>query len=323
MIDFRQLVKAGIHFGHQTSRWCPKMAPYIWGFKNKVHLFDVSITAYQLEKAAQFLEKITAKGEPILWVGTKKAAQETIYRIAKKFNMPYVNHRWIGGTLSNHLQVRKSVTKLLHYEDIVAKAEKFPYYTKKELNTFQKIINRLKRSIGGICDLKWPIGALVVVDVEKEQSAVKEAVVMGVPVVAIVDTNGDPSLIDYVIPANDDAPQSISFILDYLAKAVIKGEEIAREESKRQKEKEQYAKSDKQEKVIEKKETEPKKKVESDKKEAIAIKKVVKSKSVAPKIDAVKKDKEKKSPLTAKTKIVESLPAAKKEGAKAEEAKKK
>jgi len=323
MIDFRQLVKAGIHFGHQTSRWCPKMAPYIWGFKNKVHLFDVSITAYQLEKAAQFLEKIAAKGEPILWVGTKKAAQEAIYKIAKKLNMPYVNHRWIGGTLSNHLQVRKSVTKLLHYEDIVAKAEKFPYYTKKELNTFQKIINRLKRSIGGICDLKWPIGALVVVDVEREQSAVREAVVMGVPVVAIVDTNGDPSLIDYVIPANDDAPQSISFILDYLAKGVNKGEEIAREESKRQKEKEQHAKSGKKEEIIEKKEAEPKKKLKSDTKEAIEVKKVVKNKSIAPKTDEVNKDKEKKAPLTAKTKVIKSSPAAKEEGAKEEDAKEK
>jgi len=325
MIDFRQLVKVGIHFGHQTSRWCPKMAPYIWGFKNNVHLIDVSKTAYQLEKAAQFLEKIAAKGEPILWVGTKKAAQAAIYKIATKLNMPYVNHRWIGGTLSNYSQVRKSVTKLLHYEDIVAKAEKFPHYTKKELNTFQKIINRLKRSIGGICDLKWPVGALVVVDVEKEQSAVKEAVVMGVPVVAIVDTNGDPSLIDYVIPANDDAPQAISFIMDHLAKAVSKGEGIAREESKRKKEEEQLSKQ-------EKKETGPKKKVASDKKESVAVKKeatpppkkaVKKKPPVASETDEVVKSKEKKEPVATKTKIIKSSPADKKEGPKEKVAKKK
>jgi len=238
MIDFRQLVKVGIHFGHQTSRWCPKMAPYIWGFKNKVHLIDVSKTAYQLEKAAQFLEKTVAKGESVLWVGTKKAAQGAIYKTATKLGMPYVNHRWIGGTLSNYSQVKKSVTKLLHYEDIVAKSEKFSYYTKKELNMFQKIISRLKKSIGGICDLTWPIGALVAVDVEKEQSAVKEAVIMGIPVVAIVDTNGDPSLVDYVIPANDDAPQAISVILSYLAQATSRGEEIAKEKSRLQKEEE-------------------------------------------------------------------------------------
>jgi len=188
----------------------------------------------------------TAEGESVLWVGTKKAAQEAIYKAATKLGMPYVNHRWIGGTLSNYSQVKKSVTKLLHYEDIVAKSEKISYYTKKEINMFQKIINRLKRSIGGICDLTWPIGALIVVDVEKEQSAVKEAVIMGIPVVAIVDTNGDPSLVDYVIPANDDAPQAVSVILNYLAQAVSKGEEIAQEKSKLKKE-EERAKQDKKE----------------------------------------------------------------------------
>ncbi len=318
MIDFRQLVKVGIHFGHQTSRWCPKMAPYIWGFKNKVHLIDVSKTAYQLEKAAQFLEKRAAKGESILWVGTKKAAQEATYKTATKLSMPYVNHRWIGGTLSNYSQVKKSVTKLLHYEDILAKSEKFSYYTKKELNMFQKIINRLKRSIGGICDLTWPIGALVVVDVEKEQSAVKEAVIMGIPVVAIVDTNGDPSLVDYIIPANDDAPQAISVILSYLAQAVSKGEAIAKEKSKLKKE-EERAKQDA-------KEAGPQRKIENAKDKTIAVKKVVEKKPIIQKTSEVNKNKEKKSSVVAKTKEIKPSPAIKKEEVavtKEKEAKKK
>ena len=306
MIDFRKLVKVGIHFGHQTSRWCPKMAPYIWGFKNKVHLIDVSKTAYQLEKAAQFLEKRAAEGESVLWVGTKKAAQEAIYKTATKLDMPYVNHRWIGGTLSNYSQVKKSVTKLLHYEDIVAKSEKFSYYTKKELNMFQKIINRLKKSIGGICDLTWPIGALVVVDVEKEQSAVKEAVIMGIPVVAVVDTNGDPSLVDYIIPANDDAPQAVSVILNYLAQAVSKGEEIAKQQSKLKKEEEKRAKQDK-------KEAGPQKRVESIKDKTTVAKKVVEKKAVTQKTDESSKDKEKKAPVVVKTKEVKSSPVIKKE----------
>jgi len=305
MIDFRQLVKVGIHFGHQTSRWCPKMAPYIWGFKNKVHLIDVSKTAYQLEKAAQFLEKRAAEGESILWVGTKKAAQGAVYKTATKLGMPYVNHRWIGGTLSNYSQVKKSVTKLLHYEDIVAKAEKFSYYTKKELNMFQKIIDRLKKSIGGICDLVWPIGALVVVDVEKEQSAVKEAVIMGIPVVAIVDTNGDPSLVDYVVPANDDAPQAISVILNYLAQAVSKGEEIAKEKKKLHKE-EERAKQDKKEAV-------PLKKVESIQGKTTVVKKVVEKKPITQKTNDANKDKEKKASVVAKTKEIKSSPEIKKE----------
>ncbi|MGB8367346.1 MAG: 30S ribosomal protein S2 [Candidatus Babeliales bacterium] len=307
MIDFRQLVKVGIHFGHQTSRWCPKMAPYIWGFKNKVHLIDVSKTAFQLEKASQFLEKIAAKKEQILWVGTKKSARDTIFKVAAKLNMPYVNHRWIGGTLSNYSQVRKSVTKLLHYEDVVAKAEKFPHYTKKELNTFQKIINRLKKSIGGIVDLKWPVGAVVIVDVEKEQSAVREAAVMGVPIVAIVDTNGDPSLVDYVIPANDDAPQAIEFIMDYLAKAVSKGEEIAQEESKKQqKEKEeQKMKQDKKETIAEKKEMPPKKNIES------MQKKIVKKKpeSSPPQSEETDKNKTKKEKISLTAKTIKSSSA--------------
>lgn len=227
MIDFRELIKAGSHFGHQTSRWCPKMAPYIWGHKNKVHLIDISKTAFQLEKAAKFLNGVASEGKTILWVGTKKPAQKIISDVAVKLDMPYVNHRWIGGTLSNYEQVKKSVTKMLHYEDILSKAEKFPHYTKKELNIFQKLVVRSRISVGGIQGLKWPVGAIVLVDIGKERSALQEATMMGIPVVAIVDTNGDPSNVDYVIPANDDAPRSIQVIIDHLANGVELGKESA------------------------------------------------------------------------------------------------
>ena len=228
MIDFQKLVKAGVHFGHQTSRWNPKMAPYIWGFKNKVHLIDVSKTAYQLERAAKFLESVTADGKTVLWVGTKKPAQPAIEAVAAISGMPYVKNRWVGGTLSNFGQVKKAVTKLLHYEDILSKSEQFPHYTKKEFNVFKKTAERLEKSVGGIRMLKWPIGAIVIVDVGKEFSALKEAEMMGVPVVAVVDTNCDPSRVDYVIPANDDAEQSIRVVLDYLGDAVVRGKEAAR-----------------------------------------------------------------------------------------------
>jgi len=227
MVDFRKLVKAGVHFGHQTSRWNPKMAPYIWGFKNKVHLIDVSKTAYQLESAAKFLESTVADGKTVLWVGTKKPAQKIIESVAHTLDMPYVSHRWIGGTLSNFEQVKKARTKLLHYEDVLAKSEKTPYHTKKELVVFQKVVDRLEKSVGGIRNLKWPIGAIVIIDAGKEYSALREANAMGVPVVALVDTNCDPSLVDYVIPANDDAVSSIQVITDYLAQAVEKGRLVA------------------------------------------------------------------------------------------------
>lgn len=229
MRDFKELlgdlVKAGVHFGHQKSRWCPKMAPYIWGYKNKVHLIDVSKTAYQLEKSARFLESIAAEGKTILWIGTKKAAEKVIRDVATKVNMPHVSQRWIGGTLSNFPQVKKSLTRLLHYEDILAKAEQETYYTKKELNLFKKNVEKLDRMVGGIRNLTLPVGAIVLVDVNKEQSALKEAVTLGVPVVAVVDTNSDPTGVDIVIPGNDDSVQSISLILNYLGDAVEKGKE--------------------------------------------------------------------------------------------------
>ena len=231
-VDFAELVKAGVHFGHQTSRWCPKMAPYIWGYKNNVHLIDVSKTAFQLEKAAQFLETIAAEGKSILWIGTKKPAQAIIQAMATKLGMPFVNHRWVGGTLSNRPQVRKSVTKLLHFEDVLSKSDQFPLYTKKEFNTITKVAGRLEKNVGGIRNLHWPLGALVVVDVSKERSAIKEAAAMGIPVVAIVDTNGDPSMVSYVIPGNDDAPRAIKVILDFLGDAVEKGKETARAQGK-------------------------------------------------------------------------------------------
>lgn len=224
---FGELVKAGVHFGHQKSRWCPKMEPYIWGYKNKVHLIDVSKTAAQLDKSEKFLELVAAEGKTILWIGTKKAASEAVKNIGTKLTMPYVNHRWLGGTLLNFSQVKKSLTRLLHYEDILAKADANPFYTKKELNLFKKTVDKLEKTVGGIRKLTLPIGAVVVVDVNKEQSAVKEAASMGVPVVGIVDTNSDPSLIDYVIPANDDSPQSIGLVLNYLAEAVQRGKNAA------------------------------------------------------------------------------------------------
>ncbi len=217
------LIKSGIHWGHQKSRRNPKMDPYIWGSKNNVSLIDVSKTAHQLEKAAQFLESIAAEGKPILWVGTKKPAQSIILSAATNLNMPYVTHRWIGGTLSNYSQVTKSRTKLLHYEDVLARSEKFPFYTKKELNVIQKAVERLKKNVGGIRSLTWPIGAIVLVDIIKEHSALKEAARMGVPVVALVDTNADPSLVNYVIPGNDDAPRAIKLVIDFLAQAAAQG----------------------------------------------------------------------------------------------------
>ncbi len=286
MIDFKKLVKAGVHFGHQTSRWCPKMKPYIWGHKNKVHLIDVSQTAFQLEKAAQFLESIAVEGKQILWVGTKKAAQETVKKIAKSLKHPYVVHRWIGGTLSNPTEIKKARTKLLHHEDVLVKSEKFHYYTKKELNVFQKIVNRLDKNIGGIRNLIWPIGAIVLVDVTKELSALREAVAIGIPVIALVDTNGDPSLVDFVIPSNDDAPQAIGLLIDYLAQAVQRGKNVADQKAK---EREQEKVKEKEAKKTKEEKTEKKEAAKASKtkivKETVLVKKTESPKTTEKKTD--------------------------------------
>jgi len=231
MIDVKLLVQSGVQFGHQTWRWCPKMAPYIWGKKNGIHLIDVSKTAFQLEKAATFLEQIAAEGKQILWVGSKPAAQSIILEVGGRLQMPTVVHRWVGGTLTNYPQVRKSVTKYLHLQDALEKSDK-DLYTKKEYGVMQKLVNRLDKNVGGIKTLRWPVGAIVVVDVKKEQSAVREARAAGIPVVALVDTNVDPSLVDYVIPSNDDIARAIKILFDYLAEAVERGIKTAKENKK-------------------------------------------------------------------------------------------
>lgn len=227
MIDKKKLIEAGVQFGHQKSKWCPKMKPYIWGFKNNVHLIDVSKTAELLEKATKFLESIAESGKPILIVGTKKAAQQAVYKIAKELNIPYVNNRWIGGTFSNFRQVKKSVANYLHFKDILEKSQDFNY-TKKELNLIQKKLERLEKNVGGIVKLSWPIGAVLVVDAKKEEVCIKEAVSVGIPIVSIVDTNSNPTDIDYVIPANDDSPRSIELLLNYIAEGIKAGLEVAK-----------------------------------------------------------------------------------------------
>jgi len=224
MIDFRQLIDVGLHFGHQKSRWCPKMKSYIWGHRGGVHLIDISKTAYALQKTASFLETVVARGETVLWVGTKKPAKEVIAVVGQATNMPYVNYRWVGGTITNYHQVKKAVTKLLHFEDVIAKSSKENSpYTKKEVVRFQKLAERLERSVGGLKALTQNIGAIVLIDVRKEQTALLESVASGVPVVALVDTNSDPSGVQFVIPGNDDSAKGIAFVLNYLQEAVLKG----------------------------------------------------------------------------------------------------
>ncbi len=224
MLDLREMLKAGVHFGHKTSRWCPKMRPYIWGSKNRIHLIDVSKTALLLEKIGELIKEVSSQGGMFLFVGTKKAAQPIIAAAAKETKTPYVINRWVGGTLSNFEQVKKAITRLLHLRDVAEKSA--GYYKKKEIVMFQKEIARLEKNVGGIIDFAFPPAALIVVDAKKERAAVKEAHALGIPVIAIVDTNTDPVGVTHVIPANDDSPKSIQFLVDYIASKIKEGQKI-------------------------------------------------------------------------------------------------
>ncbi|HBS48095.1 TPA: 30S ribosomal protein S2 [Candidatus Dependentiae bacterium] len=223
MIDIKELLKAGVHFGHKTCKWSPKMAPFIWGAKNKIHLIDISKTAILLQRSADFLKQVTSEGKLVLWVGTKKAAQKTIISTAAELKMPYVVHRWVGGTLSNFSEIKKAITRLLHLRDALNKSAS--RFTKKEASVIQKEIARLEKNVGGILNLTSKPGAVVVIDAQKERAAIKEALSLGIPVVAMIDTNTDPAGINFVIPANDDATKSIDVIINYLGQAVKAGHE--------------------------------------------------------------------------------------------------
>ncbi|MCK5632896.1 30S ribosomal protein S2 [bacterium] len=308
MIDYRELVRLGAHFGHIKRRLHPKMNCYIWGCRNNVHLFDVSKTARQVETAAKFLESVAAQQKTILWVGTKKPARDAVFAIADKLKMPYVNHRWIGGTLSNFSQVRKSVTKLLHYEDILEKSANSSHYTKKELNSFSKLVDRLKNNIGGIKDLAWPIGAIVMVDALKEGAALREAVTVGIPVVSLVDTNTDPSLVNYVIPINDDSARVITFVMDYLSESVVKGQKKAKELVIKKKEDQEVKRA----KIkVEGGFKKPAVRFSKDNRKAAPKAKVVQKKVVAPKVSTEKKVVAPKVP-TEKKVVAPKVPTEKK-----------
>jgi len=226
----KRFIDAQVHFGHKTSKWNPHMQPYIWGAKNNIHIINISETEKSLDQAKKFLKEIAEQGRQIMFVGTKKAAQKAIEEVAKKANMPFVSQRWVGGTVTNFGHVKKSFAKLLHMQDVITKSSEFAY-TKKELSTIQKNVERLQKNIGGIIGLKYPIGALVLVDIKKDQTALREARAAGVPVVAFVDTNDDPLMVGQngvVIPTNNDSPKAIALILEELGAAVQEGVEVAK-----------------------------------------------------------------------------------------------
>lgn len=226
-VSLRELLEAGVHFGHQTRRWNPRMKPYIYGQKNGVHIIDIQLTAKALVDAGRFISTTISKGQPILFVGTKRAARDIVQEEARRCQMFYVNDRWLGGTLTNFQTVKKSIERLNLLQK--SKAEgKFEQLTKKEALQLDREIEKMEKSLGGIKDMRGLPGAIFVIDPKKEHIAVKEANKLNIPVVALCDTNCDPAGIDYVIPGNDDAIKSIRLFTGAIADAAAEGIHLGR-----------------------------------------------------------------------------------------------
>lgn len=230
-ISLKDLLEAGCHFGHQVSRWNPKMKPYIFTARDNVHIFDLVKTKEGLERAALFIGTVVKNKGKIIFIGTKKQAKEIIKEVATKTGMPYVTERWVGGTITNWEEIKKNLQRL---KELKSKKEtgEFKNYTKKENLLIEREILKLEKIYGGISCLEDLPQAIFVVDVKKEWGAVKEAWSRGIKIVGIVDTNADPTLIDYVIPANDDAPKSIELILNYIGEVINKAKQEEKVEKK-------------------------------------------------------------------------------------------
>ena len=222
VVSMKQLLEAGVHFGHQTRRWNPKMAEYIFTERNGIYIIDLQKTVKKLEEAYMFVRDLAAEGEEVLFVGTKKQAQESIKEEAARCGMPYVNARWLGGMLTNFVTIKRRIKRLGQLKAMKEDCT-FDLLTKKEAAKLDLEIEKLEKYMGGITEMKKQPAAMFIVDPRKERIAVAEAKKLGIPIIAIVDTNCDPDEIDYVIPGNDDAIRAVKLIAGAMADAVIEG----------------------------------------------------------------------------------------------------
>ena len=224
-ITMKQCLEAGVHFGHQTRRWNPRMQPYIFQKRKGIYIIDLQKTVQIANRVLEIVKQMASEGKVFLFVGTKKQAQSSIEENAKRCNMPYVSQRWLGGLLTNFEVVKKSIEKLKRYEEL-EDSEELSYMTKKEYALFKKRLEKLRKNVGGLKNLEKLPDALFIVDIKREEIAVKEARKLGIPVFALVDTNCNPELVDYPIPANDDAIRAINLFCTAFADAIIEGRRI-------------------------------------------------------------------------------------------------
>ena len=222
VVAMKQLLEAGVHFGHQTRRWEPKMAEYIFQARNGIHIIDLQKTSKKLDEAYAFLKEQAEEGKTVLFVGTKKQAQECVKEAAEKCGMYYVNQRWLGGTLTNFETIRKRIDRLEKLEEMQEDGT-FDVLPKKEVILLKKEMEKLEKNLGGIKDMKELPGVMFIVDPKKERIGILEARKLGIPVIGLVDTNCNPEDVDYAIPGNDDAIRAVALIADCMANAVIEG----------------------------------------------------------------------------------------------------
>ncbi|MCM2277076.1 MAG: 30S ribosomal protein S2 [Oligoflexia bacterium] len=232
-ITMRELLESGVHFGHQTRRWNPKMKPYVFGARNGIYIVDLQKTVEQTRAACDFVSKVASEGKKVLFVGTKKQAKEVIEEEAKRSGMYYVNNRWLGGMLTNYQTVKASIDRLKKIEALKGSAE-WNEVPKKEQARYERELEKLQKSLGGIQDMKKLPGAIFVIDTEKEHIAIKEAKKLGIPTVAVVDTNCDPSNITHVIPGNDDAIRSIRLFARLISDSCLEGTKVFQEKLRAQ-----------------------------------------------------------------------------------------
>jgi len=237
IVNMKKLLEAGVHFGHQTRRWNPKMADYIFTERNGIYIIDLQQTVGLVDKAYNYIKEVVANGQDILFVGTKKQAQESIEKEAKRCGMHFVSQRWLGGMLTNYKTIKKRIDRLHELEEM-EESGKFELLPKKEVIQLKHEADRLEKFLGGIKNMKNLPGAMFIVDPKKEENAVKEAKIMGIPVVSIIDTNCDPDEIDVVIPGNDDAIRAIKLFTSVIADAVLEakqGVQLEAEEAEKEK----------------------------------------------------------------------------------------
>ncbi len=224
-ITLEELMEAGVHFGHQTNRWNPKMKPFIWGKRNGIYIIDLTQTVPMFERAYEFVKQQSALGKKILFVGSKKQAHDIVASEAERVGALYVNKRWLGGTLTNAAVVKTRIARLRELEDMEANGH-FDKVGKKEAAVHRRSLAKLTRSLGGLKEFRGELGAIVVIDQKKELNAVMEAKKAGVPTICLLDTNADPSLCEFNIPGNDDALKAVHLVVTRLAEAVLEGKAI-------------------------------------------------------------------------------------------------